>query len=179
MMNCFCAMADRRKAFSLISSRDHCQRSSPSRISDTPRAGFEPVQNLSSGFVEWSCAVVITTIPRRHYIHVFIFLYATCSSTYKGYWQIKNSNRQYFFNSLDFTTLSGNVTHSISDHVIQFVILEDFMTPKPLPKTNMYKRNFDKFDNSKLKGLHKIDWINEILKNSNDINEIFDIFYKT
>ena len=47
--------------------------------------------------------------------------------------------------------------HSISDHLIQFVILEDFMTPKPLPKTNMYKRNFDKFDNSKLKRLHKID----------------------
>ena len=52
MMNCFCGMVDQRKAFSLISSRDHCQRSSPSRISDTPRAGFEPEQNLSSGFVE-------------------------------------------------------------------------------------------------------------------------------
>ena len=33
MMNCFCGMVDRRKAFSLISSRDHCQRSSSSRIS--------------------------------------------------------------------------------------------------------------------------------------------------
>ena len=52
MMNCFCDMVDRRKAFSLISSSDHCQRSSPWRIFDTPRAGFEPVQNLSSGFVE-------------------------------------------------------------------------------------------------------------------------------
>ena len=66
MMNCFCGMVDRRKAFSLISSRDHCQRSSPSRISDTPRAGYEPVQNLSSGLVEWFCAVVITTTPQRH-----------------------------------------------------------------------------------------------------------------
>ena len=66
MMNCFCGMVDRRKAFSLISSRDHCQRSSPSRISDTPRAWFEPAQNLSSGLVEWSCAVVITTTTRRH-----------------------------------------------------------------------------------------------------------------
>ena len=28
--DCFCGMVDRRKAFSLISSRDHCQRSSPS-----------------------------------------------------------------------------------------------------------------------------------------------------
>ena len=26
-----------------------------------------------------------------------IFPYVTCSATYKGYWQIKNSNRQYFF----------------------------------------------------------------------------------
>ena len=52
MMNCFCGMVDRRKAFSPISSRDHCQRSSPSRNSDTPRGGFEPAQNLSSGLVE-------------------------------------------------------------------------------------------------------------------------------
>ena len=64
MMNCYCGMVDRRKA-SLISSRDHCQRSSPSRVSDTPWAGFEPAQNLSSGFVELSCTVVITTTPRR------------------------------------------------------------------------------------------------------------------
>ena len=48
----FCGIVDRRKVFSLVSSRDHCQRSSPSRISDTPRAGFEPAQNLSSGLVE-------------------------------------------------------------------------------------------------------------------------------
>ena len=66
MMNCFCGMADRRKAFSRISSRDHCQRSSPSRSFDTPRAEFEPAQNLSSGLVEWSCAVAITTTPRRY-----------------------------------------------------------------------------------------------------------------
>ena len=65
-MNCFCGMVDRRKAFSLISSRDHCQKSSPSRIFDTPQAGLEPAQNLSSGLVQWSCAVVITTTPQRH-----------------------------------------------------------------------------------------------------------------
>ena len=49
MMNWFCSMVDLRKAFSLISSRDQCQRSSPSRISDTPLTGFEPPQNVSSG----------------------------------------------------------------------------------------------------------------------------------
>ena len=38
----------------------HFQRFSPSQISDTPRAGFKPVQNLSLGFVERSSVVVIT-----------------------------------------------------------------------------------------------------------------------
>ena len=65
-LNCFfCEMVDWRKAFSLISSRDHCQRSSPSRIPDTSRAGSEHTQNLSSGFVEWSCAVVIPGIDSK------------------------------------------------------------------------------------------------------------------
>ena len=43
MMKYFCGMVDERKVFSLISSRDHCQTPSPSQISDTPRAGCEPV----------------------------------------------------------------------------------------------------------------------------------------
>ena len=52
MMNCFCGMAEQQKVFSLISSRDHFQRSSPLQISDKLQAGFEPMQNLSSGSVE-------------------------------------------------------------------------------------------------------------------------------
>ena len=66
----FCGIVDRRKSFSLISSRDHRQRFSPSRISDMPRAGFEPVQNLSSGCVEWCCAVVITTTPYLTFLFI-------------------------------------------------------------------------------------------------------------
>ena len=34
------------------------------RESLTPQAGFEPAKNLSSGLVEWSCAVVINMAPR-------------------------------------------------------------------------------------------------------------------
>ena len=74
MMSCFCGMVDQRKVFILISSRDHCQRSSPSRISDMPRAGFELEQNLSSSFAEGSCAVVITTTPRCHDIYYNIII---------------------------------------------------------------------------------------------------------
>ena len=36
MINCFCGMVNWRKAFSLTSSQDHCQRSSPSQIFDIP-----------------------------------------------------------------------------------------------------------------------------------------------
>ena len=48
----FCRMVDQRTIYSLISSRDHWQRSSSSRISDRPPVGFVPMQNISSGFFE-------------------------------------------------------------------------------------------------------------------------------
>ena len=63
-----------KEAFSLISSWDHCQRSSPSRIFDTLWAGFEPVQRPCSGLVGWRCTVAITTTPRHHEVvneHVY------------------------------------------------------------------------------------------------------------
>ena len=52
MMNCFYNTVDQRKVFSVISSREHCQRSSPWLISDTPRAEPGSAQNLGSGLVE-------------------------------------------------------------------------------------------------------------------------------
>ena len=58
-------MVHRQNVLSLTSSRDYCQRFSPLKISDTPRAGFQPAQNLSSDFVKESSAVAITTTPER------------------------------------------------------------------------------------------------------------------
>ena len=75
IMNYFCGMVDQRKAFSFISIRDHCQGSSPSGISNTTQAGFEPAQNLSSGFTQEGCAVVMTTSPRRHYFLLLSLLF--------------------------------------------------------------------------------------------------------
>ena len=40
MMNSFCGMADQQKTLSLVSSQDHCQRSSPSQIFAMAQAGF-------------------------------------------------------------------------------------------------------------------------------------------
>ena len=51
-MNYFCGMIDQRKALSLISSRDYCQRFSTSQISDKSRVGFEPAQNLITDLFE-------------------------------------------------------------------------------------------------------------------------------
>ena len=67
MMNWFCGIVDRQKAFSFIFSRDFYQRFSPSQISNIPQAGVEPALNQSSDFVELSCAVVIATTPQYHY----------------------------------------------------------------------------------------------------------------
>ena len=43
---------------SIFSNWDHCQRFSPLQIFDTTWTGCEPVQNRSSGFVEWNYAAV-------------------------------------------------------------------------------------------------------------------------
>ena len=51
-LNCSRRMVDQRGVLSLISSRYHCRRLSPSQISGIPPAGFESAQNLGSGFVE-------------------------------------------------------------------------------------------------------------------------------
>ena len=67
MMNCFCSMVGQQKALKFIFRPEHCQRFLPLWIPDKPGAQFEPAQNLSSGFVECSCAVVITTTSWHHY----------------------------------------------------------------------------------------------------------------
>ena len=83
-------------------------------------------------------------------------------------------------NSFEFTTISGNVTHSISDYLIQFVILEDFMKPSSPYKSSTYKQNFKNFDRNKLKeDFYKIDWDKVIHENDNNINDAFNSFHKT
>ena len=98
MMDCFCGMGDLRKAFSLISSQDHCQRSSLSRISDTQGAGFEPSENMRTGLVEWSCAVVITTTPQPNERFDLII---TVKIT-KNWWNKKNESLRVWLQRFSF-----------------------------------------------------------------------------
>ena len=68
MMNCYCGMLDQWKCVKPISRRINYRRLLPSQTSDTLLTGVELAQNLCSGFVKWSFAVMITTIPRCHKI---------------------------------------------------------------------------------------------------------------
>ena len=89
-MNCFCGMV---VVFP------------PLEISDSPCGGFEPAENLSSGFDEswrysmdeWSCAVVMTTTPTRQKDRYLALRY----------------QRQKFSSKLKFSTLErlSHVTH--------------------------------------------------------------------
>ena len=85
-----------------------------------------------------------------------------------------------FFNSFEFNTVTGYIIHSISDHLIQFVNLEDFIkSPSPC-KSKTCERNFKNFDRNKLKeDFYKIDWDKVIHENDNSINDAFISSYKT
>lgn len=82
MMNCFC-----RKAFSHITSQRSVDRGSHHcKPPDTPRTGFKLSQNLSLGFGRESCAVVITTTPRRYYTRLISTETSPLQKTSDGAW---------------------------------------------------------------------------------------------
>ena len=83
MMNGFlwCGMVDRRKLFSLISSRNHCQRSSPSRICGTPRKSDIENNNMqmenslpanvNMAATIQICCILLVLIKYSRYIEIF------------------------------------------------------------------------------------------------------------
>ena len=50
-----------------------------------------------------------------------------------------------FFNSLEYSSFSGNLLYELSDHLTQFLILEGFAKERSLPEFNMFKRNYKNF----------------------------------
>ena len=61
----FCGTVYRQKALCLIFIRGHCQRFLTWQISDSLWVWSEVAQNLSLGFIEWSCAAATTTTSLR------------------------------------------------------------------------------------------------------------------
>ena len=58
-----------------------------------------------------------------------------------------------FFNSLEYQSNSGNLLIQISDHLIQFLILEGFVKERTFPETNIYKRDFSRFNDREFEEL--------------------------
>ena len=50
-----------------------------------------------------------------------------------------------FFNSLECQSLCGNLLIETSDHVIQLLILQGYVKERPIPATNLDKRDFKIF----------------------------------
>ena len=64
-----------------------------------------------------------------------------------------------FFNSLDYHTHSGNLLIEIADHLTQFLILEGFIRERPIPKINLFQRNFSNFnDDEFIKAVSDLNW---------------------
>ena len=75
-----------------------------------------------------------------------------------------------FFNSIEHQSISGNLLIEISDHLIQFLILQGSVKEISLPETNLYRRDFSNFNEREFEEtILDMNW-NEICKlNQNDL----------
>ena len=63
------------------------------------------------------------------------------------------------FNYLEYQSNSGNLLIEISDHLIQFLILEGFVKERVLPKVNLFKRDFRNFSEREFKeAVNNMNW---------------------
>ena len=78
-----------------------------------------------------------------------------------------------FFNSLEYQSISGNLFIEISDHLIQFLILQGFVKERSLPETNLFRRDFSNFSEREFEEtiLH-MNWDNicQLAKNNPNIS---------
>ena len=76
-----------------------------------------------------------------------------------------------FFNSSEYQSVSGNLIIEISDHLIQFLILEGFIKESSLPETNLFKRDIRNFNEREFEEtVLKMNWQNICNLQSNDPN---------
>ncbi len=85
-----------------------------------------------------------------------------------------------FFNSLEYQSLSGNLFIEISDHLIQFLILQGFVKERSLPATNLFRRDFSYFNEREFgEVIHNTNWENICNLESNDPNLSCNNFFNT
>ena len=77
-----------------------------------------------------------------------------------------------FFNSLKYDSYSGNLLVEISDHLIQYLILENFHQPSKIPPKTIHKRDFRNFNEREFNEevIHKTNWDHVCQVHLNDPN---------
>ncbi len=86
-----------------------------------------------------------------------------------------------FLNSLEYSSHSGNLLYELSDHLIQFIILEGFAKERSLPETNFYKRDFSNFSDREFEEtvIDGVNWDETCMLRFRDSNLSFRNFYET
>ena len=74
-------------------------------------------------------------------------------------------------NSIEYKSTSGNITIQLSDHLIQFVLLEGFYTELIPKKLNIYERNFKNFNVREFdESLNSFNWDELLILGDNNPN---------
>ena len=93
-----------------------------------------------------------------------------------------NGNINLLYNTLYNTSMSysGNLTIQISDHLLQFVILEGFFKEVLPKKINLYEQNFKNFNEREFdEALKNCDWDSILALDQNDPNLSMEDLYNT
>ena len=82
------------------------------------------------------------------------------------------------YGSLEYKSISGNLTILLSDRLFQFVILEGFFKEIPINESNRYKRNFKNFNEREFQEtLSGVNWDTILSLDNNDPNLSINNFY--
>ena len=83
-----------------------------------------------------------------------------------------------FLNSLEYSSISGNILCELSDHLVQFLILEGFSKEHNLPKINIFKRDMSKFSDHEFEEtvINGVNWNEVSMLRFNDANVSFTSF---
>ena len=82
-----------------------------------------------------------------------------------------------FLNSLEYGSSSGNLLYEVSDHLMQFLILEGFVRERALPETNIFKRDMSIFSEREFDVINGTDWDEVCMIRYGDASVSFKSFY--
>ena len=80
-----------------------------------------------------------------------------------------------FFNSLDLFAISGNIIYDLSDHLPNFLIINE-ITMLPDSKDKIYKQDFSNVNQNSSDYFASIQW-QDVFSESQNVNQLFEVFF--